>query len=875
MFALTATLSVNATDYELWVGGTQVTSYNAEDIRGDGKFSYNASTKKLTIYNGAYINANSTTGWGMHGIVSRIVGLTIDFRGNADIKGKNNAMNLYQNTTITGNGSYTINLTGTETYGIYCTADLTIGSASSGGIFKIKAKNYAICNNTSDKTPKLHIIGPDVSVSAESTANSIPIYGYSTLDVDDGRIAVPGEATYNYKKYMLTYLNGNTVYGKAVIAGDGKLTRYNLTVGKVPLNNYNCTDIKGSCITSGKVSYDPDTRTLTLDNANINTADYVDYGMRINIWKEDDTKPFTMKLIGTNTITSHWEGIHSYKQTINITGSGSLKCNHAIQMNNADRLTFSGGCTVECRYIWSNESKTVVIDNSTVKCDENIGGFSNMILLGTGITSPAGGYWGNYYSSDIGCTYGYTLDADGQPATGVTIQPVTTYDVVVAGTHVHNYNKDNIKGLGITGQVSYNPNTQTLTLNNAAISNIETGSAEGIVAYHALNVKLIGSNTITKSTDSGRSLYAYGNLNVYGSDPETDVLTTNAGIEMNFTGSTLTLKDATIQALNVSGGDTIFYAPNYKRYVGGELVIDHAHVTTTGGIGTFLTMELQGGSYIASPVGGYYDGTDQYCIVDAQGKRQFGCEIAINEEPEEPTETYDLTIGGTVVNNLNKGDVLGDGVFSYNPSTKMLVIKGDYSGAKAAIQSDIDNLYVSFTRNAVLESTDETVMTLTGTTTLTSNSGVKVTLRKSTSGNSGIYHYGNGKYLIINNMDLTIEGQQKYGIIGAANAFDQSYLNISHSNINVTATGIVLGDFRTLALSGCYLTEPTGATIQNGSVCDANGNQLTNSRVIISTQQPTPVSVEDITLLIDRYLTPGNNVTIEDITQLIDRYLAQ
>ncbi|MBR2153989.1 MAG: hypothetical protein IJ901_05185 [Bacteroidaceae bacterium] len=244
--------------------------------------------------------------------------------------------------------------------------------------------------------------------------------------------------------------------------------------------------------------------------------------------------------------------------------------------------------------------------------------------------------------------------------------------------------------------------------------------------------------------------------------------------------------------------------------------------------------------------------------------------------PETPAEEYDITIGGTRVNNLNKGDVLGDGVFTFNPSTNMLIVKGDYSGEKAAVNSSIDNLYISFTRNSTLESSVETVITLTGTTTMTSNSGVKVTLKKSGENrSSGIYHHGAGKYFVISNMDLTVCGNNKFGIVSAATANDQSYLNISHSNIDVSASSVVLGDFRTLALASCYLTAPAGASIQNGSVVDASGNQIAGQRVVISTEQSLVISVEDITRLIDEYLTPNSSVTLGDITDLIDRYLEQ
>jgi hypothetical protein len=74
--------------------------------------------------------------------------------------------------------------------------------------------------------------------------------------------------------------------------------------------------------------------------------------------------------------------------------------------------------------------------------------------------------------------------------------------------------------------------------------------------------------------------------------------------------------------------------------------------------------------YIEEPAGGRYD-MGSRTVVDANGKHVGHVVIT-----EIPAEEYDITIGGTRVNNLNKGDVLGDGVFTFNPSTNMLIVKG-------------------------------------------------------------------------------------------------------------------------------------------------------------------------------------------------------
>ena len=61
LFAMTASGSVveaNATNYNLYIDGTRVTSDNASDVKGDGVFVYDASANILYI-NGSYTTTAS------------------------------------------------------------------------------------------------------------------------------------------------------------------------------------------------------------------------------------------------------------------------------------------------------------------------------------------------------------------------------------------------------------------------------------------------------------------------------------------------------------------------------------------------------------------------------------------------------------------------------------------------------------------------------------------------------------------------------------------------------------------------------------------------------------------------------------------------
>ena len=96
----------------------------------------------------------------------------------------------------------------------------------------------------------------------------------------------------------------------------------------------------------------------------------------------------------------------------------------------------------------------------------------------------------------------------------------TSYNLWVGGVEVTSDNASNITGEGITGTVTYDDSTKTLTLNNVNIDSVYsfgngvgTDSA-GIYVSEVfdgdLTIKLVGENTITgKLTGSDISGYGF------------------------------------------------------------------------------------------------------------------------------------------------------------------------------------------------------------------------------------------------------------------------------------------------------------------------------------------------------------------------------
>ena len=153
-----------------------------------------------------------------------------------------------------------------------------------------------------------------------------------------------------------------------------------------------------------------------------------------------------------------------------------------------------------------------------------------------------------------------------------------SYDIEVGDVKVTSENAANITGPGITGQVSFDPATNTLTLNNATIDiegrpAISDNNRDGI-----LTIKLQGRNTIIGSTainilyrslrisGGGTLTIDAGKVSIYGAEGHRvsiENCTLNANRRMEIHGelqinnSNVYVKDNGVAVYNVSGDFTL------------------------------------------------------------------------------------------------------------------------------------------------------------------------------------------------------------------------------------------------------------------------------------------------------------------------------
>ena len=241
--------------YGLWLGDTQVTQYNYQDIYGDGKASYDPSSRTLTLDNPiitdkgkvaqaaiAYTeegplylkgNYHMSRADFIYGFDSYENG-TINFFGDFTFKGK--LIGIYTQGDILSNYSLTAEGTGSaeydQTWGIYSHGDITVGGASlfdaKGTAGAIWAEN-AFIDSQNDRAelilPRDGIVGAHTVFNGDNTTyakrvlyqyyvgniDSItlygtpdPIAGQSSNVVPDGSVGA-GEKCYIASKDWLYY----------------------------------------------------------------------------------------------------------------------------------------------------------------------------------------------------------------------------------------------------------------------------------------------------------------------------------------------------------------------------------------------------------------------------------------------------------------------------------------------------------------------------------------------------------------------------------------------------------------------------------------------------------------------------------------------
>ena len=572
-------------------------------------------------------------------------------------------------------------------------------------------------------------------------------------------------------------------------------------------NRYDLTEISG---VSGKVYFDPNTRTLTLDNATIEANDY-------NAILNETCDYLTIELIGTNTIyVTGAAGIYLKEETTIWSNSGgklSVKSDGCALLFEGCPLEISN-CWLETEGAWgisanNNVAEEVLtIRNSHVEAKGSTGSIcdiANLVLEGCSITQPDGAWFSTQNNAVV---------LNGEMVTDKVVI-VPSYGIKIAGVDVTSLNSKDLSVIdGVDGKMSYNSETKTLTMEDVTI-NI-TGENVGIwnKEVKGLKINLVGNNTITANQagitiGQPSTISGSGTLRLKSSD--------NCGL---YLPSSLAVEGIKLYAEGKWG-----IAGQVFQTSGNVLTICNAYVEVTGSTGSILEVEdlVLDGCSITQPSGAEFDAKYHSVLLNGE---------LVTDKVVIAPDSYGFKIAGVDVTKKNCNDLSVidgvDGKMSYDPETNTLTMEDvtinttDFNGI---VNRDVKDMKIKLFGNNIITSKNKVCITINKTSTI-SGSG---TLRLKSGENCGIYVKSS---LTVEGVKLYAEGY--YGVAGDDGTCGE-ILTLRNSYVEATGRRGSICDLQNLVLDGCSITQPTGAAFDaNVHAVALNGKTVTDKVVIES-----------------------------------------
>lgn len=197
---------------------------------------------------------------------------------------------------------------------------------------------------------------------------------------------------------------------------------------------------------------------------------------------------------------------------------------------------------------------------------------------------------------------------------------------------------------------------------------------------------------------------------------------------------------------------------------------------------------------------------------------------------------YGLSVAQTQVTSANCNDILGNGIFSYVPSTKTLNIKGNFTHDRLILDNwGVSGLTINVEKDSTLyipflgEYKYTVAIDLTENTTITGKG--KLTVKAS----QGIYA---GQNLTLDKANVSIQTNYGQGILGSDGYYSVNTLTIKQSDITVSVPHYfyAISNFDNIKLDNSEITTPSNAKVSGGKINNSDGTIAEN--VIIKAKEP-------------------------------------
>lgn len=377
----------------------------------------------------------------------------------------------------------------------------------------------------------------------------------------------------------------------------------------------------------------------------------------------------------------------------------------------------------------------------------------------------------------------------------LSLVPVLTasaanYNIWVCGKTITDDNKGDVLGDGAvsfvpTGSVYYLYLKKSISWNNGSAM-----AAINSMLGAELRIVVTGDVSVERTMNGG-AISHNNQLSITCDGTVSKLTAIGTGSNSNgaiYADGGISMKDAVVDA---SGGP-------YGIHAGGKLEITESTVSAKG---TTSAIYGDGGLSLGSDMGviipeaGQIFGAD---IRDAEGNR--ATEVLL-----QPVDTYNLKVCGRQVNSANCKDILGDGVFAYDPNTTVLTINGDCEYYGTMIESGITGTVIKVAKDATLKIIDGHGILV--------NAPARIEgLGKLTIAGALSSIYVNGCAFSIKDANVDLSG--KNGICGESGA----KLYLYNSTVNVKASSAAITGFESIALIDCYVKAPENAATADGSI---------------------------------------------------------
>ena len=824
--------------YDIRVAGVKVTSDNCSNITGEGisgKVSYDPETRTMTLED-ATIDVTDNNGIELNIMFSQLDGddFTLVLKGDNKILVKQtdtvvrHAIQSFVTTYIKGPGTLESN----DDFEVQDDCYISGGCKITGMYFH--TDDYYGTGYT------FSVSGADTKLDMQSDLSGV--IGYDHFVLNDGlKIIRPKDGYYDTDEKYVVDANGERAVRLKIASTEDEEDNWPfIMVAGQLVTKDNASNVTGEGI-GGKVSYDLETATLTLDNTIVSCSD------DNSIIMSDDggtIDHFTIKLIGDNlfsTPSDHRSDWQLFSNTI-ITGPGALNLKGAIYINGKNSLSIDGNCHIAASALvsWDFTDVPLIVSGAgtEIELSNNIFYFPSLTLNdGLTIVEPKGGHYVDKYR---------VVTTSGAEAEGVVIRAPKAYKLWVAGIQANEVNCSDILG---DGKVSYDDGTHTLTLNGATIGNdaLESDRArkDGIGLWADIpGLKVVVSGRTNISSTHNTAVRFDSDATICG----TGTLMETAPYCMFIAGAKLTVNGG----VRLIANSTAYFGITGKLdpEPSSELVIEGANteVRAYGPYGSIIRLKeftLHDGLEIIEPAGAHFEGIHVY---DGEGNIVQKQWVVISK----PYEAYDLWVGGVRVNEHNRFDIDGNGKIKYDLNNKRLTVGCDImTDGCPAIESRIDGLQIELKNDIALTAEGEgcAAIKATGSTTLRGSGSNNVTL----TGTENAVSITSGT-LSLSAMNLVATGRQALlGITGEK----RCHLTITGATLDVTSAdgeAAIAGFSEGIMLSSCEITEPAGGQIAGGQVVDASGNvashvvisRVYNYSIFVNEQSVTQGNCDDI-----------------------------